>query len=163
MDHGLEITCVHQLVESIGLSIFKNLIEKFTDIRRNATAEGDQATANRKKLECNSLFRQTLTDKAKHSTVIYVTGEDRAMQQHAKPRFKCSRGIDRAHVYETELHKKMLKHDTPVQLGKIILDKANTRMCVYDFLKHYLIPGSYKLIQMDTNSVYAYFNLELDF
>ena len=50
LDHGLVITRVYQFIEFRGQPIFKNLIEKFTDIRWEATAQGDTATANRKKL-----------------------------------------------------------------------------------------------------------------
>ena len=46
LDHGLVITRVYHFIEFRGQPVFKNLIEKFTDIRREATAQGDTATAN---------------------------------------------------------------------------------------------------------------------
>ena len=166
LDHGLEITKVHQVIEFRGRPILNRLVTKLTKTRRQATADGDTATANRKKLEGNSLFGKTLTDKDKHSRVSYVKGNDKVMFYHNKPRFKTSRVIDgEGEFYEVELHKSMLKHDTPIQLGKMILDVAKIRMCqwVYDFLGYYLKRDSYKLIQMDTDSMYAHFNLELDY
>ena len=47
----------------------------------------------------------------------------------------------------------------------MILDVAKIHMCqwVYDLLGYYLQAGSYKLIQMDTDSMYAHFNLQLDY
>ena len=166
LDHGLVITKVHQIIEFRGRPILNRLVSKLTNTRRQATAQGDTATANRKKLEGNSLFGKTLTDKDKHSRVSYVKGNEKVMFYHNKPRFKTSRVIDgEGEFYEVELHKTMLKHDTPIQLGKMILDVAKIRMCqwVYDFLGYYLKKGSYKLIQMDTDSMYAHFNLELDY
>ena len=119
MDHGLEMTKLYQAIEFRGAPILKNLVMKLTNTRRQATAEIDTATANRKKLEGNSLFGKTLTDKDKHSRVAYVKGEEQVMVYHNKPRFKTSRTIDGdGHLYEVEIHKTVLKHDTPIQLGK---------------------------------------------
>ena len=87
------------------------------------------------------------------------------MFYHNKPRFKTSRAIDgNGHLYEIEMHKTTLKHDTPIQLDKMILDVAKIRMCqwVYDFLGYYLRAHSYKLIQMDTDSMYTHFQVDLD-
>ena len=78
MDHGLEITKLYQPIEFRGAPILQNLVMKLTNTRRQATAEGDTATANLKKLEGNSLFGKTLTDKDKHSRVAYVKGEEQA-------------------------------------------------------------------------------------
>ena len=94
MDHGLEMTKLYQAIEFRGAPILKNLVMKLTNTRRQATAEIDTATANRKKLEGNSLFGKTLTDKDKHSRVAYVKGEEQVMVYHNKPRFKTSRTID---------------------------------------------------------------------
>ena len=166
MDHGLEITKLYQAIEFRGAPILKNLVMKLTNTRRQATAEGGTATANRKKLEGNSLLGKTLTDKDKHSRVTYVKGEEQMMFYHNKPRFKTSRAIDGdGHLYEVEMHKTALRHDTPIQLGKMILDVAKICMCqwVYDFLGYYLRAGSYKLIQMDTESMYAQFDLQLEY
>ena len=63
-----------------------------------------------------------------------------------------------------ELMKKKLVHDAPIQLGKMILDMAKIRMLqwVYDFLLEYLQPNSYKYIQMDTDSLYSFFDTKPD-
>ena len=145
MDHRLEITKLHQAIEFRGAPIINNLFMKLTNTRQQATTEGDTATANKKKLEGNSLFGKTLTDKDKHSRVAYVKGEDRIMYYYNKPRFKTSRAIDGdGQLYEVEMHKTVLKHDTPIQLGEMILDVAKIRMYQwgYDFLGYYLLAGS---------------------
>ena len=166
LDHGLVITKLHQAIEFRAQPILENLVMKLTNTRREATAQGDTATANRKKLEGNSLFGKTLTNKDKHSRITYVKGDERMMQFHNKARFKNGRVIEGGndHLYEVEMHKTVLKHDTPIQLGKMILDIAKIRMCqwVYDFLGYYLQEGSYTLIQMDTDSMYAHFEVDLD-
>ena len=102
--------------------------------------------------------------KGRQSRVVYVDGHDSVTRMDAKPQFKCSRPIDLEAMYEIELHKKLLKHDIPVQLGKLILDMAKIRMCqwVYNFVHRYLKPDTYKLIQMDTDSLYGHFDLDFD-
>ena len=74
------------------------------------------------------MFGQTLTNKAKHSTVVYALGHDNTVRYHNKPNFKCSRVINSDfNLYEIELMKKKLVHDPPIQLGKMILDMAKNQ------------------------------------
>ena len=165
LDHGLVITKLYQAIEFRGAPILNPLVNKLTNTRRQATADGDVATANRKKLEGNSMFGKTLTDKDKHSKIAYVQGEQSVRTYHNKPTFKSSRVVgEENHLYEVEMHKNTLKHDTPIQLGKMILDVAKIRMCqwVYDFLGYFIQADTYKLVQMDTDSMYAHFQIDID-
>jgi hypothetical protein len=68
-------------------------------------------------------------------------------------------------LYEVEMAHKSIRLNIPIHLGKSVLDRAKLRMLewVYDYLNVYLLPGSYQAIQMDTDSFYCAYNMEVDY
>jgi hypothetical protein len=104
----------------------------------------------------NSSFGSTLLDTSKHKKVKYCRGSDNARLEANKNQFHSLTRLGGSEVYEIMSDKTLIQDKMPVQIGVNILNRAKAHMLsfVYDFLKVYMIPGSYQMVLTDTDSIY---------
>jgi hypothetical protein len=161
--HGLVVTRMHLAMEYTPCRMFKKLVDTMTEKRRQAVTKKDVPEEQKCKLTTNTCYGQLLTDKEKYSKIEYVDNETDLIHLHRQPTHKHSQLINN-HLYEVEMRHKKLDLDIPIHLGKAVLDRAKLRMLewVHDYLNVYLLPGSYQAIQMDTDSFYCAYAMEIN-
>ena len=156
LNHGLVVTKVHKVIESVPMRCFQKFTEYVCDARRKADLDRDRAIlGDIAKLIANSAYGGLLLEKSKHTTTTYVHDIHKAKLLINNPRFmQCTDMGDG--YYEMQMRKYAINYDLPVQLGFFILAYAKLRMLqfYYDFLDHYISRDHFQLAQMDTDSMY---------
>ena len=156
VDHGLEVTKVHQVVEYIPSKCFEEFVQQVTQARRKGDEDSTQSIrADTMKLLGNSAYGSSIMDKEKHLKIAYVKGENTACLKVNEPEFKklTQLGHD---FYEVESFKKKINLNLPTQIGYFILQYAKLRMLSfhYDCMDKLVDRSQYQLMETDTDSYY---------
>ena len=158
--NGFTMTHVYRVVEFKSRACFKGLIEKGTAERRLGDADKSKAIlADTAKITLNSYYGSVIMDKTKHRRVKYVQGTHALRLLVNDPAF-----INSTHLgddlYEVEMLKRNVSLDTCNYIAHFVLNYAKLHMIkfVYEVLHKYLIPNSWKYLEMDTDSLYSGFN-----
>ncbi|XP_063687079.1 uncharacterized protein LOC134820563 [Bolinopsis microptera] len=155
VQHGLEVTDIHQVIEFAPSRCFKSFADNVSEDRR----AGDQDPALRvvaetSKLIGNSFYGYTIMNKSKHVKVDVVDQETAADLING-PRFSALDELS-DNCYEVTSRKKSIRHNLPIQIGFFVYSYAKLRMLsfYFDVLVSYIPRPYFSLCEMDTDSLY---------
>ena len=127
----------------------KNLI-----IKKN----NDIGMSNTFKILGNSLFGVMMTKVDKFKDFKIVTKESQVDKQIKKPNFSC-RNIINENLTILEMEKTSVTYNYPILIGSIILQNSKVHMFNYLYKIYPRLFGDYKVLYMDTDSIYAKLNI----
>ena len=118
---------------------------------------GDIRMSNTFKILANSLFGVTMTRCEKFKDFKIVTKESQVDKQIKKPNFSC-RNIINENLTILEMEKTSVVYNYPILIGSIILQNSKVHMFNYLYKIYPRLFGDYKVLYMDTDSIYAKLN-----
>ena len=156
---GLKLTAVYRTIDYEPREIFSWFVKEVADNRRKGDADKDKALlAEVFKLLGNSAYGKFIEAVERQSRVLYTRDENEVDKHLRWAWFKDLEEIGDA--YKIELRKDRLTIKNPFQVGIVVYQLAKLRMLqfYYEFLDYYFDRRDFKLIQMDTNSMYFAFS-----
>ena len=117
--------------------------------------------SNTFKILANSLFGVMMTRCEKFKDFKIVTKESQADKQIKKPNFSC-RNIMNKNLTISEMEKTSVTYSYPILIGSIILQNSKVHMFNYLYKIYPRLFGDYKVLYMDTDSIYAKLNISYD-
>ena len=163
---------MYEMMESLGYKInikrvleykHDNFMKPYIDFlfekKSYHKSIGDIGMSNTFKILMNSLFGVTMTRCEKFKNFKIVTKENQVDKNVKKPNFNC-RNIIYDNLAILEMEKLSVVYSHPILIASIILQNSNVHM--YNYLyKIYpkLFKDDYKLLYMDTDSIYAKLNM----
>ena len=118
---------------------------------------GDFCMSNTFKILANSLFGVMMT-REKLKDFKIVTKESQVDKQIKKPNFSC-RNIINENLTILEMEKISVTYNYPILAGSIILQNSKVHMFNYLYKIYPRLFGDYKVLYMDTDSIYAKLNI----
>ena len=109
----------------------------------------------------NSLFGVMMTRCEKFKDFKIVTKESQVDKQIKKPNFSC-RNIINENLTILELEKTSVTYNYPILIGSIILQNSKVHMFNYLYKIYLRLFGNYKVLYMDTDSIYTKLNISHD-
>ena len=155
LDHGLEVTRVYQVVEYTPSKAFQRSGEDISDARRAGDADPDKKIlAETKKLEGNSMYGTTATNKEKHVDMVYCK-EHNVGRYLVDPFFRRCNQLNED-TFEVEMSKKTIRLDLPLHIACFVYQYAKLRMLefYYDFIDTFVDRRDFQYCAMDTDSAY---------
>ena len=131
------------------------LFEKNSSYKKN----NDIGMSNTFKILANSLFGVMMTRCEKLKDFKIVTKESQVDKQIKKPNFSC-RNIINENLTILELEKTSVTYNYPILIGSIILQNSKVHMFNYLYKIYPRLFGDYKVLYMDTDSIYAKLNMK---
>ena len=119
---------------------------------------GDIGMSYAFKILANSLFGVMLTKVDKFKDFKIVTRESQADKQIEKPNFSC-RNIINENLTILEMEKTSATYNYPILIGSIILQNSKVHMFNYLYKIYPRIFGDYKVLYINTDSIYAKLNI----
>ena len=113
------------------------------------------------KILANSLFGVMMTRCEKFTDFKIVTKESQVDKQIKKPNFSC-RNIINENLTILEMEKTSVTYYYPILIGSIILQNSKVHMFNYLYKIYPRLFGNYKVLYMDTDSIYAKLNISHD-
>ena len=113
------------------------------------------------KILVNSLFGVIMTRCEKFKDFKIVTKESQVDKQIKKPNFSC-RNIINENLTILEMEKTSVIYNYPILIGSIILQNSKVHMFNYLYKIYSRLFGDYKVLYMDTDSIYAKLNISHD-
>ena len=117
--------------------------------------------SNTFKILANSLFGVMMTRCEKFKDFKIVTKESQVDKQIKKPNFSC-RNIINENLTIVEMEKSSVVYNYPILIGSIILQNSKVHMFNYLYKIYPRLFGDYKVLYMDTDSIYAKLNISHD-
>ena len=114
--------------------------------------------SNTFKILANSLFGVMITRCEKFKDFKIVTKESQVDKQIKKPNFSC-RNIINENLTILGMEKISVTYNYPILIGSIILQNSKGHMFDYLFRIYPRLFGNYKVLYMDTDSIYAKLNI----
>ena len=155
VEHGLKVTQIHQVVEYTPAACFQKFGDNISDARRAGDADPEKKiVAETRKLDGNSSYGKTVTNKERHTDVIYCQ-EHQVSRYLVDPSFRrCNQLSDK--TFEVEMSKKTIRLDLPMQIGCFVYQYAKLRMLefYYDFMDIFVDRRDFQYCVMDTDSAY---------
>ena len=133
------------------------LFEKKSYYKKN----GDIGMSNTFKILANSLFGVMMTRCENFKDFKIVTKESQVDKQIKKPNFSC-RNIINKNLSILEMEKTSVVYRYPILIGSIILQNSKVHMFNYLYKIYPKLFGDYKVLYMDTDSIYAKLNISHD-
>ena len=130
------------------------LFEKKSYYKKN----NDIGMLNTFKILANSLFGVMMTRCEKFKDFKIVTKESQVDKQIKKPNFSC-RNIINENLTILEMEKTSVTYNYPILIGSIILQNSKVHMFNYLYKIYPRLFGDYKVLYMDTDSIYAKLNI----
>ena len=121
----------------------------------------DIGISNTFKILANSLFGVMMTRCEKFKDFKIVTKESQVDKQIKKPNFSC-RNIINENLTILEMEKTSVVYNYPILIGSIILQNSKVHMFNYLYKIYPRLFGNYKVLYMDTDSIYAKLNITHD-
>ena len=118
----------------------------------------DIGMSNTFKILANSLFGVIMTKVDKFKDFKIVTKESQVDKQIKKPNFSC-RNVINENLTILEMEKTSVVHNYPILIGSIILQNSKVHMFNYLYKIYPQLFGNYKVLYMDTDSIYAKLNI----
>ena len=109
----------------------------------------------------NSLFGVMMTRCEKFKDFKIVTKESQVDKQIKKPKFSC-RNIINENLTILEMEKTSVTYNYPILIGSIILQNSKVHMFNYLYKIYPKLFGDYKVLYMDTDSIYAKLNISYE-
>ena len=119
---------------------------------------GDIGMSNTFKILANSLFGVTMTRCERFKNFNIVTTEEQVDKQVKKPNFN-SRNIINDNLSILEMEKSSVVYSYPILIGCIILQNNKVHMYNYLYNIYPKLFKDYKVLYMDTDSIYAKLNM----
>ena len=119
---------------------------------------GDVGMSNTFKILANSLFGVMMTRCEKFKDFKIVTTESQVDKQTKKPNFSCTNNINE-NLTILEMEKTSVTYNYPILLGSIILQNSKVHMFNYLYKIYPKLFGNYKVLYIDTDSIYAELNI----
>ena len=129
LEHGLEVTCVYQVIEYTPKPCFKPFGDAVSNARRTGDADPSKAI--------NSSYDKTITNKERHRQVKFCD-DDEVPNLINLPFFPELNPID-DNTYEVQSSKNKIKLDLPLQVGFFVYQYAKLRTVCYNFIMTFLI------------------------
>ena len=117
--------------------------------------------SNTFKILANSLFGVMLTKVDKFKDFKIDTKESQVDKQIKKPNFSC-RNIINENLTILEVEKTSVTYNYSILIGSIILQNSKAHMFNYLYKIYPKLFGDYKVLYMDTDSIYAKLNISHD-
>ena len=122
---------------------------------------GDTGMSNIFKILSNSLFGVMMTRCEKFKDFKIVTKESQVDKQTKKPNFSC-RNIINKNLTILKMEKTSVVYNYPILIGSIILQNGKVHMFIYLYKIYPRLFGDYKVLYMDTDSIYAKLNISYE-
>ena len=119
---------------------------------------GDIGMSNTFKILADSLFSVMMTKVDKIKDFKIVTRESQVDKQIKKPNFSC-RNIINENLTILEMEKTSVTYNYPTLIGSIILQNSKVHIFNYLYKIYPRLFGDYKVLYMDTDSIYAKLNI----
>ena len=119
---------------------------------------GDVGMSNTFKILANSLFGVMMTRYEKFKDFKIVTKESQVDKQIKKPNFSC-RNIINENLTILEMEKSSVVYNYLLLVGSLILQNSKVHMFNYLYKIYPRLFGDYKVLYMDTDSIYAKLNI----
>ena len=119
---------------------------------------GDIGMSNTFKILANSLFGVMMTRCEKFKDFKIVTKESQVDKQIKKPNFSCRNTINE-NLTILEMEKTSVIYNYPILIGSIILQNSKVHMFNYLYKIYPRLFGDYKVLYMDTDSIYSKLNI----
>ena len=133
------------------------LFEKKSYYNKN----NDIGMSNTFKILANSLFGVMMSRCEKFKDFKIVTKESQVDKQIKKPNFSC-RNIINENLTILEMEKTSVTYNYPILIGSIILQNFKVYMFNYLYKVYPKLFGDYKVLYMDTDSIYAILNISYE-
>ena len=121
----------------------------------------DIGMSNTFKILANSLFGVMMTRCEKFKDFKIVTKKSEVDKQIRKPNFSC-RNIINENLTILEMEKTSVTYNYPILIGSIILQNSKVHMFNYLYKIFPRLFGNYKVLYMDTDSIYAKPNISYE-
>ena len=154
---GYEIN-VKKVLEYKHSNFMKPYIDFLFEKKSYYKKIGDVGMSNTFKILANSLFGVMMTRCEKFKDFKMVTKESQVDKQIKKPNFSC-RNIINENLTILEMEKTSVVYNYPILIGSIILQNSKVHMFVYLYKIYPKLFGNYKVLYMDTDSIYAKLNI----
>ena len=119
---------------------------------------GNIGMSNTFKILANSLFGVMMTRCEKFKDFKIITKESQVHKQIKKPNFSC-RNIINENLTILEMEKTYVTYNYPILIASIILQNSKIHMSNYLYKIYPRLFGDYKVLYMDTDSIYAKLNI----
>ena len=149
---------IKKILEYKHSNIMKPYIDFLFDKKSYYKKKNDIRMSNTFKILANSLFGVMMTRCEKFKDFKIVTKESQVDKQIKKPNFYC-RNIINENMTILELEKTSVTYNYPILLGSIILQNSKVHMFNYSYKIYPKLFGDYKVLYMDTDSIYAKLNI----
>ena len=157
---GYEIN-VKKILEFKHSNFMKPYIDFLFEKKSYYKKIGDIGMSNTFKILANSLFGVMMTKVDKFKDFKIVTRESQVDKQIKKPNFSC-RNIINENLTILEMEKTSVTYNYPILIGSIILQNSKVHMFNYLYKIYPRLFGDYKVLYMDTDSIYAKLNISHD-
>ena len=150
---GYEIK-VKKILEYKHSNFMKPYIDFLFEKKSYYKKIGDIGMSSTFKILANSLFGVMMTRCEKFKDFKIVTKESEVDKQIKKPNFSC-RNIINKNLTILEMEKTSVTYNYPILIGSIILQNSKVHMFNYLYKIYPRLFGDYKVLHMDTESIYA--------
>ena len=157
---GYEIN-VKKILEYKHSNFMKPYIDFLFEKKSYYKIIGDIGMSNTFKILANSLFGVIMTRCEKFKDFKIVTKKSQVDKQIKKPNFSC-RNIINENLTILEMEKTSIAYNYPILIGSIILQNNKVHMFNYLYKIYPPLFGDYKVLYMDTDSIYAKLNISYD-
>ena len=134
VNHGLELTKVHRIIEFDQEAWLKPYIDMNTNLRKDAKNDFEKDFF---KLMNNSVFGKTMENVRNHRDIKIVTTDKRRSILASEPNYHSTKHISKD-LLIMEMKKVEVKMNKLIYLGQAILDLSKTLM--YEFWYDYIKP-----------------------
>ena len=157
---GYEIN-VKKILEYKHSNFMKPYIDFLFEKKSYYKKIGDVGMSNTFRILANGLFGVMMTKVDKFKDFKIVTKESQVDKQIKKPNFSC-RNIINENLTILEMEKASVTYNYPILIGNVILQNSKVHMFNYLYKIYPQLFGNYKLLYMDTDSIYAKLNISHD-
>ena len=154
---GYKIT-IKKILEYKHSNFMKPYIDFLFEKKSYYKKIGDIGMSNTFKILANSLFGVMMTKVHKFKDFKIVTKESQVDKQIKKPNFSC-RNIINENLTILEMEKTSVIYNYPILIGSIILQNSKVHMYNYLYKIYPRLFGDYKILYMDTDSIYSKLNI----
>ena len=141
-----------------------NFMKPYIDFlfeKKSYKKNNDIGMSNTFKILANTLFGVMMTRCEKCKDFKIVTKESQVDKQIKKPNFSC-RNIINENLTILQMEKISVTYNYPILIGSIILQNSKVYIFNYLYKIYPRLFGDYKVLYMDTDSIYAILNISHD-
>ena len=152
---------IKKILEYKHSNFMKPYIDFLFEKKSYYTKIGDIGMSNTFKILANSLFGVMMTRCEKFKDFKIVTRESQVDKQTKKPNFSC-RNVINKNLTILEMEKASVTYNYPILIGSVILQNSKVHMFNYLYKIYPKLFGDYKVLYMDTDSIYAKLNISYE-